>query len=546
MLKDAVLPDDTARDEERSVYSAPPPARTAAPASSISLGPVRATLSLEANLGIQAARIHSFDAAGARQLRDLQQLLQDDQLAELAALEVQPRAFAAEAESRAYGYYATRPSLGGRALPVYLAAVRDGLLLLLLLVTCLGVLQAAGAYSAMPQTASAPIGFLAAWQTGFGGTPGTTALPFASMLQVDFFLLALAGVCATSGSRWRQMREGSAARRAAALREQIEAMLWELHRHCAVHQRQDAIASQQGLTSAVTSFREVSRELLEHLAAERVRQESIGQRREAEFARMNIFTEGLSRGVLELRLFAQDARQSSAEVRQSVEMLTTHLAGLKEQQGQVLASLDQIGAGHQGLLEAAERLGAEVRGSVEDLKGETIHYASNLNSVAASLREIGELSTVMLSGESTLREAMLSLQDLPDQQRVMLQDVRALLDETVAVAIDGHRQTIENAVRQVGRGLDRLQSYVGEVANRTATVGEQYDRLLATLETISSQSTLLAQTAQDMGHDLSLATGELNRAADQISNQMNNISGAVQDMGHLASVVSASGVGVRA
>lgn len=415
--------------------------------------------------------------------------------------------------------------------------VRNILVLAPITLTWLGLWRASVDYARLIDTNADTITkpFLLLWEQGFPGIEASGPT-FSEVAMGDFWFLLAILVFTAIAHFQKDWRESKAEQEAIELRGKLEQLLWHAH---LLFVEEDHRLTPSG---AAATFEDSATRLIDQLERERVRLETLANKREREFGDLAALGQSLNVSTTELQAFARDIGAIYHPLQQSITMLGTEVSKVEKQQHTLASTMDnlqrqlsKLGATHIGLGqvigEASEELGKSsttlasyiggtastfdaVRDMLYDL---TVKVDSVVKNLQIAMVEAGDYSKDIASAATAL--GLLEHQ-LPKTLTTFTSQVKQISTHSgnTLTALENSSVTLEDASKLLSRSADDLSQYI-ITSHRNLT---QADRTLVSLtDDIKEALQILGSSSQEVSNaakSLTSLNSDLQRAYQHMPN----------------------------
>lgn len=411
----------------------------------------------------------------------------------------------------------------------WLEWIRNILVLLPVALTWLGLAAAAASYrdavTTAPELAEEP--FLKLWELrfyGHGSIPGPT---FSELAFVAFGLLAGVIFLTVLVHLWRDVKVDNAYRAAAALRQDVESVLWELtlgNRN--EHSSHDTVIALNRLQQTIDRLQKHIDEMLNAVFTENSRANYLAQLRQKEVSDLHLFGEGMKQVSGSL---IQQGQQLGVVYRQllvAVERLSSQVEQMGKEEQRVVASFDSLHTRSDSLLGSVQTLGKRVEEGIYSLRQVTVNGASHTNAMISTAKTLHDVTAAVLEGDQQLREGLLEIQSQNENIIVHLTNTASALDKS--------SQNSVGLVASTNIVSSKLDGIVAEYRQTNMQTASKLDKIIAeyrqtneqTIRVISSFDTISARLVNVVA-DLAERSAALN---DTISTDLTTVAKRVSEV----------------
>jgi hypothetical protein len=474
-----------------------------------------------------ASTVAEVDRKAAERLADLAESLHGDE-ARLRWADVDLRR-AFNTETIAFAYAVRReggyvPRSVDRA-----DKVRNVMVLLPIMLTWFALYEAARNYrryiEANPDEVRMP--FLLLWEQGFAGTASFLSPRFSSIALLDAAIIAIILILTFYSHGRRDEREEEIQKTANAFQTELDNILAEATVALAPDRAGRPAMLARSVERLANRFDNASQELLVRLKTEHDRLASIANRREQEIADFGVFASGMRAGAEETHRLLLDLRQVSIGLQQTLEDLTSEVAGSSDHQRGLQHALANI----ERIMESdAQREGAMTR-HLADAASALSEAADRSIASADTAAQAGRVATEAVQHIAEIAETLAHSQSSLDRALAEQTDVNAKLADALRSGSGG--------VSASSRMLSDIAVSLGELREEFHRISQLSQEQTITLSRLLSEQTTMASNLSDVAQDLaaagvstSLRQREMNDEAAGLMRRLDSLAATLQ---HLAS-----------
>jgi len=402
-----------------------------------------------------AKRIHTIDGGSSHRLLQLADALEQPGYGKLGTIDVYGVINPKGVEDIAFVVLQKRPWW-----LKFVEWVRNVLVLAPICLTWYGLWNASVNYerliSIKPELITKP--FLLLWEQGFPGLGGDVGPKFSQIALADFALLLFVLTLTLVVHFYRDVLEASAAKKALALRQEIEGLLWEISRLLAEERYS------QSQNSVTVQLEKYAKELVQQLSHERDRLAKLSDEQSKNLDALTTISTNFADGAQDLQRFAKDSQKTFTTLEKSIAHLAAQVKSLGEQQEQLLVTLKDIDGQMDGLVDVARYAGQSLQATADEVGGaaeRALAYTGSLNGHLQEAREsLDDLTRRLDVVTRNLREATGNVLSFTQSSNEVMSSLQQA-GQSLAPVLQTFSQEVTKATDLLLRGVFRMEQSLG-------------------------------------------------------------------------------------